>query len=161
MKNNTKENPENFKVDKLDIQILKYLMKNAAMPYTEIARELIVSSGTIHVRMNKLQKMGAILGSSLIINPRAIGYDICAFIGMYLEKGSLYNEVIEQLKVIPEIVELHYTTGTFGMFAKIICKDSDHLREVLGHKIQEINGLARTETFISLEETIKRQIQLD
>ena len=160
MQKPTKIQQENFQVDNLDLKILKYLMEDAAKPYTEIARDLIVSSGTIHVRMNKLQKMGAISGSHLIINPRVIGYDICAFIGMYLEKGSLYHDAVNQLREIPEIVELHYTTGTFSMFAKLICKDSDHLRNVLGQKIQDIKGIARTETFISLEESIKRQVLL-
>ncbi len=152
---------QNFELDNLDIQILSILMEDATIPYTEIAKKLIVSGGTIHVRMKKMQDMGIISGSHLIINPQKIGYDICAFLGIYLEKGSQYKDAVESLRKIKEVVELHYTTGSYSMFAKIICRDTNHLRQVLNEDIQGVKGIQRTETLISLEESIKRQITLE
>jgi Lrp/AsnC family transcriptional regulator for asnA, asnC and gidA len=149
-----------LQIDKLDKQILSMLIKNAMTPYTEIAKELIISTGTVHVRMKKLTEMGVVLGSHLDIKPSKVGYDICAFLGIFLEKGSEYHDCVAQMKKIPEIVELHYTTGVYSMFAKIICKDTQHLREVLNEHIQIIRGVQRTETFISLEESIKRQVEI-
>ncbi len=153
--------PHNSEIDNLDIQILSILMKNATTPYTEIAKELIVSGGTIHVRMKKLEDLGIIKGANLEINPQKLGYDVCAFLGIFLEKGSQYNNAVKQLKTVNEIVELHYTTGSWSIFAKIICRDTTHLREILNEQIQSVEGIQRTETFISLEESIKRQITLD
>ncbi|RYE04835.1 MAG: winged helix-turn-helix transcriptional regulator [Sphingobacteriaceae bacterium] len=153
--------PHNSEIDNLDIQILSILMKNATTPYTEIAKELIVSGGTIHVRMKKLEELGIIKGANLEINPQKLGYDICAFLGIFLEKGSQYNNAVKQLQTVNEIVELHYTTGSWSIFAKIICRDTTHLREILNEQIQSVEGIQRTETFISLEESIKRQIVLD
>ncbi|HEY0244789.1 MAG TPA: Lrp/AsnC ligand binding domain-containing protein [Mucilaginibacter sp.] len=151
----------NSEIDNLDIQILSILMKNATTPYTEIAKELIVSGGTIHVRMKKLEELGVIKGASLEVDPQKLGYDITAFLGIFLEKGSQYNDAVKQLKTVKEIVELHYTTGSYSIFAKIICHDTTHLREVLNEQIQGVKGIQRTETFISLEESIKRQITLE
>ncbi len=153
--------PHNSEIDNLDIQILSILMKNATTPYTEIAKELIVSGGTIHVRMKKLEDLGIIKGANLEINPQKLGYDVCAFLGIFLEKGSQYNKAVKQLQTVNEIVELHYTTGSWSIFAKIICRDTTHLREILNEQIQSVEGIQRTETFISLEESIKRQITLD
>lgn len=150
----------NLEIDKLDRQILHLLMQNVNRAYTDIAKELGVSGGTIHVRLKKMTEMGIVQGAQLLIDPTAIGYDICAFIGVFLEKGSAYKEVVEQMRGIPEIVELHYTTGSYSMFVKIICRDTKHLREVLNVKIQGIPGVHRTETFISLEESITRQISV-
>lgn len=149
-----------YEIDNLDRQILKLLMENVTRPYTDIAKELHVSGGTIHVRMKKLIDMGVVTGSQLIIDPAAVGYDICAFLGVFLDKGSEYKDAVEQLRKIPEIVELHYTTGSYSMFIKMICRDTKHLREVLNEKIQVIEGVQRTETFISLEESISRQITI-
>ncbi|MBD1397229.1 Lrp/AsnC ligand binding domain-containing protein [Pontibacter sp. JH31] len=149
-----------LQIDKLDRQILHLLMQNVNRAYTDIAKELGVSGGTIHVRLKKLTEMGIVQGAQLLINPAAIGYDICAFIGVFLEKGSAYKEVVEKMRDIPEIVELHYTTGSYSMFVKIICRDTKHLREVLNVHIQGIGGVHRTETFISLEESISRQISV-
>ena len=151
---------DNFELDNLDTQILSILMNNASIPYTEIAKKLIVSGGTIHVRMKKMEELGIIRGSNLIINPQKIGFDITAFLGIYLEKGSQYNHAVEQLKQVKEVVELHYCTGTYSMFAKIVCRDTTHLRKVLNEDIQSVKGIQRTETIISLEESIKRQISL-
>jgi Lrp/AsnC family transcriptional regulator for asnA, asnC and gidA len=150
----------NYEIDKLDKEIISILMKDATVPFTEIAKKLIVSGGTIHVRMNKLKKAGIVKGSQLIIDPSKIGYDITAFIGVYLEKGSLYHNVAKDMKKLPEVVEIYYTTGSYSMFAKIICMNTQNLREVLNEKIQSIKGIQRTETFISLEESIKRQVKI-
>ncbi|SIT88027.1 Lrp/AsnC ligand binding domain-containing protein [Pontibacter indicus] len=149
-----------LRIDNLDRQILHLLMQNVNRAYTDIAKELGVSGGTIHVRLKKMTEMGIVQGAQLLINPAAIGYDICAFIGVFLEKGSAYKEVVEKMRDIPEIVELHYTTGAYSMFVKIICRDTKHLREVLNEKMQGIAGVHRTETFISLEESISRQISV-
>jgi len=151
----------NLEIDGLDIQILSMLMEDATTPYTEIAKKLIVSGGTIHVRMKKMQEMGIIKGSNLIIDAQKIGYDVCAYLGIYLEKGSTYKNAVDALEQVKEIVELHYTTGAWSMFAKLICRDTNHLRQVLNQQIQPIERIQRTETFISLEESIKRQISLD
>lgn len=150
----------NYEIDNLDRQILSLLMEDVTIPYTEIAKKLLVSGGTIHVRMKKLKDIGVVKGSQLVVDPAKLHYDITAFIGVYLEKGSLYHDVAEELRKLPEVVELHYTTGAYSMFAKITCKNTLNLREVLNGKIQSIKGIERTETFISLEESIKRQIQL-
>ena len=151
---------KNYQLDKLDKQILSMLMKDATIPYTEIAKELVISAGTIHVRMKKLIELGVVLGSHLEINPTKVGFDVCAFLGIFLEKGSEYNDAVIRLKKVPEVVELHYTTGVYSMFAKIVCRDTQHLREVLNEHIQTIKGVQRTETFISLEESIKRQVEI-
>ena len=152
--------PAHYQIDKLDRQILSILMKDATIPFTDIAKELLVSGGTVHVRMKKLHEMGVVKGSQFVISPAKIGYDICAFLGIFLEKGSEYNDALARMKKIDEIVVLHYLTGTYSMFAKILCRDTNHLREVLNEKIQTIKGVSRTETFISLEESFKRQIKI-
>jgi Lrp/AsnC family transcriptional regulator for asnA, asnC and gidA len=146
-------------LDELDKKILSILMEDAKIPYTDIAKKLFVSGGTIHVRMKKLEEMGVVKGSNLVIDYNKIGYDICAFLGIYLEKSSLYANVAKDLKAIDEIVGAHYTTGAYSIFAKIVCKDTEHLRNVLHDKIQRIAGIQRTETFISLEEPINRPLQ--
>lgn len=151
---------ENYDIDSLDVKILSILMENASIPYTEIAKKLIVSGGTIHVRMKKMEELGIIRGSNLIINPQKVGFDITAFLGIYLEKGSQYAVAVDQLREIKEVVELHYCTGQYSMFAKIVCRDTAHLRKVLNEDIQAMKGIQRTETIISLEESIKRQITL-
>lgn len=147
-------------IDMLDRQILSILMNNAKKAYTEIAQQLYVSGGTIHVRMNKLTEAGIVKGYHLSIDPTQLGYDICAFLGIYLDKSSLYDEVAAEIEKIPEIVNAHYTTGLYNIFAKIICRDTNHLREVLHDKIQKIPGIQRTETIISLEESINRPINI-
>lgn len=146
-------------IDKLDRQILSVLMEDAKTPYTDIAKQLYVSGGTIHVRMKKLEQMGIVKSASLDVDYTKLGYDICAFLGIYLDKSSLYTNVSVDLRNIPEVVSAHYTTGLYNIFAKIICQDTDHLRRVL-NKIQRIEGIQRTETFISLENSIERPIQL-
>jgi Lrp/AsnC family transcriptional regulator for asnA, asnC and gidA len=147
-------------IDQLDRRILAILMQDSVVPYTEIAKQLDVSAGTIHVRMKKMMEMGLVTGSQLTIDPTLVGYDICAFIGIFLEKGSVYETVKEQMKTISEIVEMHYTTGVYSIFAKVLCRDTAHLRFVLNEKVQAIPGIQRTETFITLEQGFSRQINI-
>lgn len=149
-----------IEIDEVDRKILSLLMVDANMPYTEIAKKIHVSGGTVHVRMKKLEDHGIVKGSGLIIDHEELGYDVTAFLGIYLQNSSLYNEVKEKLKSIPEVVGANYTTGAYSIFAKIVCRDTNHLRDVLHDKIQRINGIQRTETFISLEESINRPIDL-
>jgi Lrp/AsnC family transcriptional regulator for asnA, asnC and gidA len=151
---------ENYHIDKIDKQILSILMENAKTPYTEIAKKLLVSPGTIHVRMKKMEDVGLVKKSQLTINHELLGYDLTAFLGIYLEKGSNYKDVIEQMDKIPEIVEAHYTTGVYSIFAKITCKNTKHMRHVLNEEIQSVSGIQRTETIISLEQSIEKQLQL-
>ena len=135
-------------------------MINAKVPYTEIAKKLIVSAGTIHVRMKKMEEAGIVKNSRLHINYELLGFDMTAFLGIYLEKGSTYTDVIQQLNLIPEIVEAHYTTGVYSIFAKIRCKNTKHMRQILNEEIQSIKGIQRTETTISLEQSIDKHIIL-
>lgn len=150
--------PENYEIDKLDKEIITEFIKDASTPYSDVAKKLIVSGGTIHVRMNKLTEMGIVKGTELKLDYQKLGYDITAFIGIYLEKGSMYNKVADDLRKINEVAELHYTTGSYSMFAKLVCRNTHNLREVLNEKVQSIKGIERTETFISLEESIRRQL---
>ncbi len=147
-------------IDVVDKQILSILMKDAKTPYTDIAKLIHVSGGTVHVRMRKLEQMGIVTGASLSIDYAKLGYDISAFLGIYLDKSSLYDEVAIELRKIPEVVEAHYTTGLYSIFAKIICRDTSHLKNVLHDKIQKIQGIQRTETFITLQESINRPIDI-
>lgn len=151
---------KNLEIDNTDLRILALLMENAGLPYTEIGKRVYVSGGTVHVRMKKMEQMGIVKGSQLLIDPTRLGWDISAFLGIYLDKSSLYDEVAEDLEKIPEVVNIHYTTGIYSIFAKIVCRDTGHLREVLHDKIQKVKGIQRTETFISLEERINRSIPL-
>jgi len=148
-------------VDNVDLKILSLLMEDANIPYTEIAKKIFVSGGTVHVRMKKMQEMGIVTGAQLKVDHAKLGYDIIAFLGIYLEKSSMYEEVVEHLRIIPEIVFVHYTTGNYSLFAQIICRDTKHLRVVLHDKIQMIPGISRTETSISLEESVQRGVRLD
>jgi Lrp/AsnC family transcriptional regulator, regulator for asnA, asnC and gidA len=151
----------NSEIDNVDLKILTLLMDNANLPYTEIAKKVFVSGGTVHVRMKKMEEMGIVTGAQLRIDHTKLGYDVSAFLGIYLEKSSMYAEVAEELGKIPEIVSVHYTTGIYSIFAKIICKDTRHLRSVLHDKIQHVKGIQRTETFISLEESVERSMKLE
>ena len=150
----------NYQIDNIDRVILSELMINAKLPYTEIAKKLIVSAGTIHVRMKKMEEAGIVKNSRLHINYELLGFDLTAFLGIYLEKGSTYTDVIQQLNLIPEIVEAHYTTGVYSIFAKIRCKNTKHMRQILNEEIQSIKGIQRTETIISLEQSIDKHIIL-
>ncbi len=147
-------------LDPLDYKILKILVEDANLPYTEIGQRLDVSGGTVHVRMKKMESLGIVKGAQLLIDYSKIGWDITAFLGIYLDKSSLYEDVAKQLEAIPEVVNIHYTAGIYSIFAKIICRDTQHLREVLHDKIQRVSGIQRTETFISLEESLIRNTPL-
>ncbi len=147
-------------LDPLDYKILEILVANANLPYTEIGQRLDVSGGTVHVRMKKMEALGIVKGAQLLIDYSKIGWDISAFLGIYLDKSSLYEDVAKQLEAIPEVVNIHYTTGIYSIFAKIICRDTQHLHEVLHDKIQRVTGIQRTETFISLEESLIRNTPL-
>jgi Lrp/AsnC family transcriptional regulator, regulator for asnA, asnC and gidA len=147
-------------LDEVDKRILSILLIDGKRPYAEIGNELFLSAGTVHVRIKKMMDAGIIVGNHIVVDYKMLGYDITAFLGIYLEKSSLYSQVIEELNTINEVVNAHYTTGNYGIFVKIIVKDTDHLREVLSNKIQSIKGIQRTETFISLEESIDRPLNV-
>ena len=146
--------------DEIDLKILSLYLQDAKRSFGDIAKLVHVSGGTVHVRVKKLEKLGILKGSSIRIDYEKLGYDITAFLGIYLDKSSLYSEVSEAMKSIPEIVAAHYTTGNYSIFAKIVCRDTTHLRQVLHDKLQKIPGIQRTETFISLEESIDRPLSL-
>jgi len=150
-----------YEIDKLDREILGILMKDAKVPYTDIAKRLIVSPGTIHVRMKRMERLGIVRGATLILDPARIGYDMTSFVGIYLIKGSAYSEVIKEIDKIPEIIEAHFTTGEYSIFIKVVCRNTEHLREVINNRLQPINGISRTETIISLGESIKKQVPVD
>lgn len=150
---------KNYDIDNVDLKILALLTEDAKMPYTEVAKKVFVSGGTVHVRMRKLEEMGIVQGTTLKMDYTKMGYDITAFLGIYLEKSSLYDQVIKKLYNIPEIVKVHYTTGNYNIFIKIHCRDTNHLKDVLHDKIQKIEGIERTETIISLEQSLNRHIQ--
>ncbi|WP_296621473.1 Lrp/AsnC ligand binding domain-containing protein [Marivirga sp.] len=152
---------ENYQLDNTDLAILNILMQDARRPFTEVAEEVFVSPGTVHVRMRKMEKLGLIKNSQLQVDLSKLGLDVTAFLGVYLQKSSLYDDVVAALKAIPEIVDCHYTTGAYSMFVKIVCRDTNHLKNILHDFIQPIEGIERTETFISLEESINRQVQLN
>jgi Lrp/AsnC family transcriptional regulator for asnA, asnC and gidA len=133
-------------------------METAEVSYADLGKKLFVSGGTIHVRIKKLQEIGIVKGTRLNVDLKALGYDVIAFIGIYLEKSSLYDAVVKDLKKITEIVRLNYTTGNYSMFAEIVCKDISQLRRVLHDELQKIKGIERTETFISLEESFNRNV---
>lgn len=150
-----------MEIDQVDLKILEILTQNADTPYTEVAKRLQVSDGTIHVRMRRMKEMGIIKGAQLVIDYSKLGWDIDAFLGIYLDRSSLYDEVVTELKKIPEVVEMHYTTGAYSIFVRIICQDTKHLKSVLHDKIQKVNGIQRTETFITLDKSLVRSIQFE
>jgi Lrp/AsnC family transcriptional regulator for asnA, asnC and gidA len=150
-----------LQIDSLDRKIIKMITKNARVPYLEVARECHVSGAAIHQRIQKLTKLGVITGSKFTIEPKKIGYKTCAYMGIFLEQASLYNNVLEELKKIQEITQCHFTTGNYSVFIKIFARDNEHLKTILSDKIQLISGIARTETFISLEEGFNRSIPID
>ena len=133
-------------------------MEDAEISYADLGKKLFVSGGTIHVRIKKLEELKVVKGKKLSVDLKLLGYDVIAFIGIYLEKSSLYDSVARELKKIPQIVRLNYTTGNYSMFAEIVCKDIQQLRFVLHDELQKIKGIERTETFISLEESLDRNI---
>lgn len=146
--------------DKLDLQIINGMIDNAELSYAELGKKLFVSGGTIHVRIKKLEELGIVNGKRLNVNLKQLGYDITAFVGIYLEKSSLYDGVASDLQSIPQIVRLNYTTGNYSMFIEIVCKNIEELRSVLHDELQKIKGIERTETFISLDQGFCRNVQV-
>jgi|SRR5690606_10602950 Lrp/AsnC family transcriptional regulator for asnA, asnC and gidA len=147
-------------LDKLDLQIIQEMMNNAEISYADLGKKFFVSGGTIHVRIKKLQEAGIVRGSKLDVDLKALGYDVTAFIGIFLEKSSLYDSVAKELQKIPEIVRLNYTTGNYSMFAEVVCRDISQLRKVLHDELQKIKGIERTETIISLEQSFERNVTI-
>ncbi|MDO6595503.1 Lrp/AsnC ligand binding domain-containing protein [Oceanihabitans sp. 2_MG-2023] len=150
----------NILIDGIDKKILRALMEDARTPILEIARGVGISGAAIHQRLRKLEKSGLIAGSKFVVNPKVLGYTTMAYIGIYLDKAMSNPEAVKQLKRIPEVLECHYTTGNWSIFIKILCKDNEHLMQVLNKDIQSISGVSRTETFISLDQQIERQIKI-
>ena len=151
---------DKVEIDGIDKEILRFLMQDARKPILEIARKIGISGAAIHQRLRKLETSGLVSGSKLIVNPKVLGYTTMAFIGIYLDKAMRNPEAVKQLKEIPEVLECHFTTGNWSILIKILCKDNAHLMDVLNNKIQTIEGVSRTETFISLNQQIERQIVL-
>jgi len=149
---------QSLNIDNLDRKILSILTKNARIPFLEVARKCNVSGAAIHQRVQRLTKIGIISGSRFIVEPKKLGYHTCAYIGIFLDNAALFNDVSDRLLKISEITQCHYTTGQYAMFVKVYAKDNEHLRQVLADKIQAINGIMRTETFISLEVMVDRQL---
>tara|TARA_R100000935_G_C2769764_1_gene137172 strand:+ start:106 stop:576 length:471 start_codon:yes stop_codon:yes gene_type:complete len=147
-------------IDGIDKTILNYLMEDARKPILEIARSIGISGAAIHQRLRKLEKAGLIEGSKLMINPRVLGYKTLAFVGVYLDKAVSNPQAVKKLSLIPEVLECHYTTGNWSIFLKVLCRDNEHLMNVLNKNIQAIDGVSRTETFISLDQQLKRQIKV-
>ena len=152
--------PPSLNIDKTDLLIIQQLMQDATISYAELGKKLFVSAGTIHVRIKKMQEAGIISGLRSHIDLKKLGYDVIAFVGIYLEKSSLYDAVARDLKKISEIVRLNYTTGNYSIFAEIVCKDIAQLRAILHDELQKIKGIERTETFISLEESLNRSVKV-
>ena len=147
-------------IDGIDKTILRALMKDARTPILEIARAVGISGAAIHQRLRKLENSGLIAGSKFVINPKALGYTTMAFVGVLQKKKKSNSDAVKQLKRIPEVLECHYTTGNWSVLIKILCKDNEHLMSVLNKEIQTISGVSRTETFISLDQQIDRQIKI-
>jgi Lrp/AsnC family transcriptional regulator for asnA, asnC and gidA len=155
-----KKQQSNYQIDNVDRKIISFLIEDAMMPYTKVGHKILMSSATIHVRMDNLQKEGIVKGTSLVLDYAKLGYDVTAFVGVFLEKGSIYDSVIKDLEKIPEVIEAYDTTGVYGIFMKLVCRNTAHLREVMNEKIQSVKGIDRTETIISLKESIKRNVEL-
>ena len=147
-------------LDKLDLQIIQAMMEDAEVSYADLGKQFFVSGGTIHVRIKKLEELGIVKGKRLAVDLKVLGYDIIAFIGIYLEKSSMYDNVAQALKNIPQVVRVNYTTGNYSMFVEIVCKDMQQLRFVLHDQLQNIKGIERTETLISLEESFSRNVKI-
>lgn len=148
------------KIDGIDKIIINRLIEDARTPILSIAREVGISGAAIHQRLRKLEASKLIAGSQLVLDPKVLGYTTTAFVGIFLESASMYSTAIKRLKNIPEVVESHYTTGNYAIFIKILCKNNNDLMHLLNNDIQRIKGVARTETFISLDQQINRQIKI-
>ena len=146
------------KIDSLDKKILNILSQNARIPFKDVAAECGVSRAAIHQRVQHLIENGVITGSGFDVNPKSLGYSTCTYIGLNLERGSMYKNVVARLNSINEIVECHFTTGSYTMLIKLYAKDNEQLMDLLNNKLQTIPGVVSTETLISLEHSIKGEI---
>lgn len=146
-------------LDSLDKKILHLIAEDARIPFLEVARACNVSGAAIHQRIQKLTSLGVLKGSQFVIDPEKIGYETCAYIGLFLKNPEKFDEVVEALRQIPEVVECHYTTGGFDMFIKIYAFNNHHLLNIIHDKLQPL-GLSRSETIISFNATINRQLPL-
>jgi Lrp/AsnC family transcriptional regulator for asnA, asnC and gidA len=147
-------------LDKIDRKILQLLVRNARMPFLEIARECGISGAAIHQRVKKLDEQGVILGSRLIVDPRLLGHDVCAFVGIEVQEPALEEAIIEAVHNLPEVAECHYITGHHNLLVKMYCEDNEHLMRTLAEGIRKIPGVMGTETIISLSESFSRQIDV-
>ena len=147
-------------LDELDYQILDLLIKDCRTPYLEIARTCHVSGGTIHVRMKKMEELGIIKGTRILLDLPKLGYDVCCFVGIYIDKSSSFDSVCAELSKIKEVVEIHLTTGQYSIFTKVICRNISDLQDLLLNKINIITGIQRTDTIISLNQKIDRNISI-
>ena len=148
-------------LDAIDSKILKFLIKNSRMPFLEIARECGISGAAIHQRIRKLDEAGVILGSRLIVDPKMMGFDVCAHINITLKDPQLLKQTVEHLKEIPEIVECHFITGSGNILVKLYCVDNEHLMRTIFDGVLRIPGVSATETNISLQEVFQRQVNID
>ena len=148
------------KIDQLDKKILSILSKNARIPFKDVAAECNVSRAAIHQRVQHLIEAQVITGSGFDVNPKSLGYSTCTYVGINLEKGSMYKDVVERLQHIPEIVECHFTTGPYTMLVKLYARDNEQLMDLLNNRIQGIHGVDSTETLISLDQSIKKEIPI-
>lgn len=148
------------KIDKLDKQIMDIISNNARIPFKDVAAVCGVSRAAIHQRVQRMMEMNVIVGSGYHVNPKSLGYSTCTYVGIRLQKGSMYKQVVDRLREVPEIVECHYTTGPYSMLVKLYAKDNDQLMDLLNNKIQGIEGVDSTETLISLEQSIKKEVPI-
>ena len=149
------------KIDNLDKKILSILSSNARIPFKDVAAECGVSRAAIHQRVQHLMDNGVITGSGFDVNPKSLGYSTCTYVGITLERGSMYKDVVERIQHIPEIVECHFTTGPYTMLVKLYAKDNEQLMFLLNGQLQDIPGVVATETLISLEQSLRREIPVE
>ncbi|MCG7280023.1 Lrp/AsnC ligand binding domain-containing protein [Chryseobacterium taklimakanense] len=148
-----------YQLDTIDKEIIYMLMDNAKTSLAHISKNVGVSTTAVHQRIKKLEQAGVIENSISFLNPRKIGYKVVSYIGVFLDQPSHYQEAVKALKDVNEVVEAHYTTGNYTIFLKVLCRDNDHLMQIL-NKLQKLKGVTRTETFISLEQSINRQLKV-
>lgn len=147
-----------YSIDETDRKILSFLVSDARMSYTEIARECCISGAAVHQRVKKLEQKGVILGSRMIVKPSAVGLDVCAFISVNLFEDNKYSQVVEALNHVPEVVECHFITGRAALLLKVYCIDNEHLMNVLLNTIQRIPYVQATDTMISLDQSFQREV---
>lgn len=148
-----------YQLDAIDKEIIYMLMDNAKTSLVHISKNVGISTTAVHQRIKKLEQAGVIENSISFLNPRKIGYKVVSYIGVFLDQPSHYQEAVKALKDVNEVVEAHYTTGNYTIFLKVLCRDNDHLMQIL-NKLQKLKGVTRTETFISLEQSINRQLKV-